>query len=167
MAVSEGVRYADGTYVGAGAQSGVADVFGHQYLSGTGKALEHLVKNRIGCKVRSVELNISQRCAAHITSATDIRESVAVGRSAVRAAVAGESGKMMCMFRKSGAKYGVENRPVDIATIANRVKTVPDSFITSNGTGITPAGKAYLMPLIMGEGKVFYKNGLPAHFILK
>ena len=167
VAVSEGVRYADGTYVGAGAQSGVADVFGHQYLSGTGKALEHLVKNRIGCKVRSVELNISQRCAAHITSATDIRESVAVGRSAVRAAVAGESGKMMCMFRKSGAKYGVENRPVDIAAIANRVKTVPDSFITSNGTGITPAGKAYLMPLIMGEGKVFYKNGLPAHFILK
>ena len=66
IAVSEGLRGADGRYVGEGTQSGVADAFGHKYLSGTGKTLELLVKEKIGCKVRSVELNILQRCASHL-----------------------------------------------------------------------------------------------------
>ncbi|MBO5305240.1 MAG: 6-phosphofructokinase, partial [Clostridia bacterium] len=80
VAVSEGIHFADGRYVGEGQQSGVADVFGHKYLSGTGKMLETIVKEKLGCKVRSVELNISQRCAAHLLSNVDIEESVRVVR---------------------------------------------------------------------------------------
>ncbi|MBR6426740.1 MAG: diphosphate--fructose-6-phosphate 1-phosphotransferase, partial [Clostridia bacterium] len=89
VAVSEGIHFADGRYVGESAQSGVTDVFGHKYLSGTGKALEIAVKGEIGCKVRSVELNILQRCASHIASLTDISESVMVGSAAVDAAAQG------------------------------------------------------------------------------
>ena len=74
VAVSEGIELADGTLVGASAQSGAVDAFGHKYLAGTAKALEQAVKAEIGCKVRSVELNLPQRCAGHLCAAQDIEE---------------------------------------------------------------------------------------------
>lgn len=166
VAVSEGIRTQDGTYVGASAQNGVTDVFGHQYLAGTGKALEHAIKREIGCKVRSVELNILQRCAAHFASETDLRESVQVGQAAVVAACAGESGKMMCFVRRTGA-YACDTVPKAIEEIANRVRYVPDAFINAAGNQITDAGVAYLLPLIQGEPALQYENGLPKHFILR
>ena len=167
ICVSEGIRLADGRYVGEGTQSGVADAFGHKYLSGTGKALELAVKEEIGCKVRSVELNILQRCASHIASLTDITESVAVGKAAVENAVNGVSGKMMTFVRVSDEPYACVPGYEDIDKIANMVRTVPDSFINERGNGITDEGVKYLLPLIEGESYPEYKNGLPVHISLK
>jgi 6-phosphofructokinase 1 len=167
VCVSEGIRLSDGRYVGEGTQSGVADAFGHKYLSGTGKALELAVKEEIGCKVRSVELNILQRCASHIASLTDITESVAVGRAAVENAVNGVSGKMMTFVRVSDEPYTCVPGYEDIEKIANMVRTVPDSFINERGNGITDEGIKYLLPLIEGESYPEYKNGLPVHISLK
>lgn len=165
IAVSEGLRDKDGRYIGEGAQSGVADVFGHKYLSGTGKALELLVKEKIGCKVRSVELNISQRCASHIASLTDIREAFGVGEAAARAAVGGASGCMMSIERKSASPYGVEFVPKDISTIANAVRTVPREFINEAGNGVTRECLEYILPLIEGEVNHTYRLGLPEFFV--
>ncbi|MCI8388258.1 MAG: 6-phosphofructokinase [Clostridiales bacterium] len=165
IAVSEGVRLADGTYVGASAQSGVVDVFGHQYLSGTAKTLELAVKKRLGCKVRSVELNILQRCASHIASKTDLDESAEVGRAAVRAAANGESGKMMC-FTRQNEPYKVGVKSEDIAAIANQIRAVPDEYINNEGNGITDTGIDYLLPLIQGEPDIIYENGMPKHFVI-
>lgn len=167
VCVSEGIRLADGRYVGEGTQSGVADAFGHKYLSGTGKALELAVKENIGCKVRSVELNILQRCASHIASLTDINESVAVGKAAVENAVNGVSGKMMTFVRVSDAPYTCVPGYEDIDKIANKVRAVPDNFINERGNGITDECINYLLPLIEGESYPEYKNGLPVHISLK
>lgn len=167
VCVSEGIRLADGRYVGEGTQSGVADAFGHKYLSGTGKALELAVKEKIGCKVRSVELNILQRCASHIASLTDINESVAVGKAAVENAVNGVSGKMMTFVRVSDAPYTCVPGYGDIDKIANKVRSVPDNFINERGNGITDECINYLLPLIEGESYPEYKNGLPVHISLK
>ena len=167
VAVSEGLRLADGSYVGESTQSGAVDVFGHRYLSGTGKTLELAVGGRLGVKHRSVELNILQRCASHIASKTDLDESVAVGRAAVRAAVNGESGKMMCFVRTSDKPYKVDIVGGNIAEIANRIRKVPDEYITPDGCGITDAGIDYLLPLIQGEPELVYENGLPKHFEIK
>lgn len=167
VAVSEGVRFADGRYVGEGTQSGVADAFGHKYLSGTGKVLEQLVRDNIGCKVRSIELNLMQRCASHIASRSDIEESQLIGAAAVNAAAGGESGKMMCYVRTSDAPYHVDVEPHDIQSIANMIRTVPDEFINAEGNGITAAGIDYIMPLIQGECDIPYENGLPKHFVIK
>ena len=166
VAVSEGVRFADGEYVGAGTQSGAVDVFGHKYLSGTGKVLEQIVKAEIGCKVRSIEFSLTQRCASHIASLTDISESVAVGRGAVQAGVAGKSGVMATIDRLDSDAYEVKIGTADIAGIANAIKTVPDEFINKDGNGITEAGLAYLKPLIVGEIPTVYENGLPKHIII-
>ncbi len=167
VAVSEGIHFADGRYVGESAQSGVTDVFGHKYLSGTGKALEIAVKGEIGCKVRSVELNILQRCASHIASLTDISESVMVGSAAVDAAAQGVTGRMMNILRKEGDEYASFASHEDIDKIANKVKTVPDEFINSAGNGITDECVKYLLPLIQGESYPAYGDGLPNHISLK
>ena len=166
VAVSEGVRFADGEYVGAGTQSGAVDVFGHKYLAGTGKVLESIVKNRIGCKVRSIELSLTQRCASHMASLTDINESVTVGKGAVEAAISGKTGVMMTIERAVGEDYVTTVRCADIAGIANAIKTVPDEYINEAGNGITEAGIEYLKPLIMGELSLEYVNGLPKHFVI-
>ena len=166
VAVSEGVRFANGEYVGAGTQSGAVDVFGHKYLAGTGKVLESIVKNRIGCKVRSIELSLTQRCASHMASLTDINESVTVGKGAVEAAISSKTGVMMTIERAVGEDYVTTVRCADIAGIANAIKTVPDEYINEDGNGITEAGIEYLKPLIMGELPLEYVNGLPKHFVI-
>ena len=166
VCASEGIKFADGEYVGSGGQSGAVDVFGHKYLSGTGKVLEGMVKEKIGCKVRSVELSLTQRCAAHVASLADITESVSVGKSAVDAAVKGETGVMATILRNESGEYKASFGTADIRTIANEIKTVPDSYINSQGNGVTEECISYLKPLIQGETSVEYENGLPKHVII-
>lgn len=166
VAVSEGIRFSDGTYVGEGAQSGATDVFGHKYLSGTGKALEIAVKERFGCKVRSVELNISQRCGAHIASLTDIDESVKVGKAAVRAASEGVTREMMTIVRVSDNPYESSVSHSDVSLIANMVKKVPTEYINERGNHVTDKCLEYILPLINGEARPTFSNGLPEFFII-
>ncbi|MBO5938681.1 MAG: 6-phosphofructokinase [Clostridia bacterium] len=166
VAVSEGLQFADGRYVGEGQQSGVADAFGHKYLSGTGKALEFAIKERFGCKVRSVELNLPQRCAGHLLSRTDIEESVSIGKKAVEAAIDGVSGEVMIFVRSSTAPYVCEISHEKVTKIANQTKYVPDEFINETADNVTDDCCNYLLPLIVGECDVIYNNGLPKHIIL-
>ena len=107
VAVSEGIRYADNTFVASSDSSSRSDMFGHGQLGGAGKKLEYLVQKRLGIKVRSVELNIAQRCAAHISSLTDITEAFRCGEEAVSFALNGESGKMVCMKRDESDNYNI------------------------------------------------------------
>ena len=165
VAISEGARFADGEYVGAGTQSGAVDAFGHKYLSGAGKVLESIVREKIGCKVRSIELSLPQRCAAHISSLADITESLGVGAHAVELATGGATGVMATIDRAEGDTYSVSYGCSDIAGIANAIKTVPDEFINEEGNGISEACLAYLAPLISGETSPEYENGLPKHFV--
>ena len=166
VCASEGIRFTDGRYVGEGTDSRAVDAFGHTALSGTGKVLEGLVKEKIGCKVRSIELSLPQRCAAHISSLTDITESISVGRGAVKAATEGGTGIMMTIERDESEVYSSKIGYADIRGIANEIKRVPNEYINSEGNGITEAGLRYLAPLIMGELSVEYENGLPRHIVL-
>ncbi|MBE6602288.1 MAG: 6-phosphofructokinase [Ruminococcaceae bacterium] len=166
VAVSEGIRFADGRYVGEGTQTGATDAFGHAYLAGTGKALELAVKAEIGCKVRSIELNLPQRCAAHAASQTDLSESVRIGASAVAAAENGVTGAMVTVTRTCEEPYTVRIGHSDVSLIANRIRFVDDAFINEAGNHVTDACCRYLLPLIQGEPAVSYVNGLPQHLIL-
>ena len=167
VAVSEGIRFADGHYVGEGAQSGSVDVFGHRYLAGTAKALEMAVKERFGCKVRSIELNLPQRCAAHLVSRTDIEESIAIGREAVRvAAEEGASGEMVLFERLSTEPYKCVVSRKKVSEIANMVKTVPDEFITDDGSFVTEECCKYILPLIEGEMTPVYERGIPRYLVI-
>ncbi len=167
IAVSEGIRFADGRYVGESTQSSTTDVFGHKYLAGTAKALEMAVKLRFGCKVRSVELNLPQRCAGHLFSKADITESVAIGREAVRvAAEEGVSGEMMIFERVSNTPYCYSIGHKKVSEIANMVKKVPDEYITESGDFVTEECCKYILPLIEGEAAPKYYKGIPQYIVL-
>ena len=165
VAVSEGIRFADGRYVGEGTQSGVTDAFGHKYLQGVGKTLETCVKAHFGCKVRSVELNLPQRCAAHILSANDINEAFRCGYSA--ATVAPDASGCLICYERSDAPYSISFVPKDVSEIANKIRKVPAAFINEEGNNVTDECLRYIAPLIEGEYPILYKNGLPCHFTVK
>jgi len=167
VAVSEGIRNKDGVYVGESSQSGKVDAFGHKYLSGTGKTLEELVREKLGCKVRSVELNILQRCASHLASATDIAESVKVGAFAVKLALEGKSGYMAAFERLSTKPYECVCSEADLSKVANAVRSVPLDFITPEKNNVTDECLEWILPLVQGETKPEFKDGLPVHFMIK
>ena len=166
IAVSEGIRFADGGYVGASRQNGISDAFGHAYLAGAGKVLEHAIRDEIGCKVRSVELSLPQRCAAHMASGTDLAEAVSIGCSAVKAAEQSISGKMMVFVRTSNDPYRIEIRFVDASECANKTRYMQDSYINEAGNHVTDDCCRYIEPLIRGEATSIYENGIPKHMIL-
>lgn len=161
VAVSEGIKSADGKYISELYQPNTVDEFGHGYLAGVGQILTEIIKDRIGCKVRAVELSLMQRCASHIASATDIEESRMLGMKAVTAALEGRSGVMVTLLRKAGQEYVIDFGCVDISQVANQEKTVPLEWITPDGHDITQELFDYLYPIIEGERNIRYKNGIP------
>ena len=160
VAVSEGITT-------GGVTSEVVDAFGHKYLSGVGKWLEGYTKEHIGCKVRSIELNVMQRCSSHIASLTDLNEAERIGREAVKAALTyGESGVMMAFRRISNNPYRVEIVTADISKIANQEKKFPREWINPEGNNVTVDALNYFLPLIQGEPQLEFRNGIPVHFRL-
>ncbi len=143
------------------------DAFGHVQLAGIGKTLENLIKEKLGVKVRSVELSVLQRCASHIASETDLAESEAVGAAAVAAAVKGVTGKMMAFKRVSEEPYKVEIVPVDAHLVANGERNFPTEWINEDKNNVTDEAVRYFLPLIEGEPELLMKNGLPRHIKLK
>ncbi|WP_029323408.1 6-phosphofructokinase [Butyrivibrio sp. AE3004] len=161
VAVSEGIRDKNGNYITA--SESAIDTFGHQQLSGAGKALEFLIKEKVEVKVRSVEVNILQRCAAHVASKTDLDESFSQGEKAVEFAEAEKTGCMVVLKRKSNSPYEVEYSYEKIKNIANEVKAIPRNWINKAGNDIEPELTEYLKPLIQGEVMIKYADGLPLY----
>ena len=161
VAVSEGIRDIEGNYISASEQS--VDTFGHSQLSGAGKTLEFLIKENLGVKVRSIELNVLQRAAAHLASKTDLDESFALGKKAVELSNEGITGSMVILKRLSNEPYRVTYDYAQIKNIANEAKSVPREWINDAGCDIEQPLYDYLLPLIQGETNVTYKNGLPVY----
>ena len=161
VAVSEGVKLDENE------QGSSTDAFGHIQLSGIGKRLERIIAKEINCKVRSIELNVMQRCSSHICSKTDIDEAELIGACGLRAAMNGESGRMMYFKRLSDIPYVVTVDSVDANEVANTEKPFPKKWITNSGNNVSDEALRYFLPLIQGEVKIAMKNGMPLHFMLK
>ncbi len=166
VAISEGLKNQEGYYIADAMQNQQTDDFGHKILAGTGRFLEEIVRHEIGCKVRSIELNVMQRCASHIASACDIYEARLLGNAAADRVINGFSGEMACIKRTSNKPYQIEVVFSPINKIANRVKFVPREWITEQGNDVTQELIDYVMPLVQGEMPVTYHNGIPVHFKL-
>ena len=166
VAISEGIKDKNGVYISESVQSGAVDTFGHSYIAGSARVLEEAVRSRIGCKVRSIELNLMQRCAAHVASQTDIQESRMLGMTACHLALEGKTGLMAAVERISDEPYQVRFTGIPVCSVANQEKKVPEDYINAAGNDVTEKMMSYLRPLIQGEAPVIYKNGIPAHLIL-
>lgn len=165
ICVSEGIRTADGTFICELDSRVGEDTFGHKMLAGAGKYLENVVRDRLGVKVRSVELNVSQRCSSVRLSGTDQKEAIQAGAYGVMQAathpVKEVTGSMVAFKRAQDSPYAITYCLEDVNRICNQEKTIPDGWITSDGTDVTEDFLAYVRPLIMGEVDVAHKDGLP------
>ena len=164
VCVSEGIHDADGTFICEYDSSVGTDTFGHKMLAGCGKYLENLVRSRLGVKARSVELNVSQRCSASLISATDQKEAITAGKFGVQAALNGETGKMVSFIRQTDSEgnYQMVCGLEDVNAICNEEKTVPLTWITSDGHDVTEDFIRYARPLIQGNIEVpLGEDGLP------
>ncbi len=167
VAVSEGIKTADGKYVfEQGVHSDYVDSFGHKQLSGTATFLANLCGQRFGCKARAVELATLQRCAGHMTSRVDITEAFQVGGTAVSAAFAGETGKMVILKRVSSEPYICTTDLYDVDKIANVEKKVPLEWITEDGTYVSKELVDYIRPLIQAELSPIMIAGQPRHIVV-
>lgn len=167
VAVSEGIHYADGSFVSE-AKTSATDGFGHAQLGGLAATLAAVVKERTGAKVRGIELSLLQRCGAHLASAVDVSEAFLAGKVAVEAAVSGETGKMVAFkCARDGGKYACETELLPLTAVANYEKKVPDGWITADGSHVTQEFIDYCLPLIQGEPERPVENSLPRYARLK
>ncbi len=167
VAVSEGIHYADGSFVSE-AKTSATDGFGHAQLGGLASLLAEIVKQHTGAKVRGIELSLLQRCASHLASNTDITEAFEAGREAVRAAVKGISGKMVAFERETvDGKYHCKYVLLPLAEVANYEKKVPLSWINEEHNGLKQEFIDYVLPLIQGEPELPLVDSLPRYAHLK
>ena len=166
VAVSEGVHYADGSFVSEAKTSGT-DGFGHAQLGGLAARLAAVVKAATGAKVRGIELSLLQRCASHCASATDIEESFNSGKIAVESALAGITDKMVGFKCDRKGGYKCNYVLFDLGDVANAEQKVPLSWINEAHNGVTQDFVDYCLPLIQGETKQAKVDGLPDFVQLK
>ena len=166
VAVSEGIHYTDGTFVSE-AKTSATDGFGHAQLGGLASMLAETVKQKLGAKVRGIELSLLQRCGSHLASKTDVEEAYLAGQAAVEAAAEGFTDKMVAFQCTRDGSYACKTvlEPLDI--VANFEKKVPRAWINEAGNGMTQEFIDYVLPLIQGETDAPKENALPRFARLK
>ena len=146
VAVSEGIHYADGTFVSE-AKTSATDGFGHAQLGG---------------------LSLLQRCGSHLASRTDIQEAYAAGKAAVEAAVAGLTDQMVALdCTRDADGYHCQTKLIPLTQAANTERKVPRAWINEAGNGVCQSFIDYALPLIQGEPARPLENGLPKFARLK
>ena len=167
VAVSEGIHYADGTFVSE-AKTSATDGFGHAQLGGLAAMLADVVKQKMGVKVRGIELSLLQRCGAHLASLTDVQEAYQAGKAAVEAAVSGLTDQMValdCTRNETG--YHCRTKLIPLTQAANTERKVPLDWINAEGNGIRQPFIDYALPLIQGEPQRPLDQGMPKFAKLK
>ena len=161
VVASEGLVDKDGNYVSVETSS--TDAAGHAQLGGVGELMKDLIESQIGAKARVARLGVAQRAAAHLASKTDADEAVLVGTAAVKAAVNGETGKLVTLVRGDGDNYTCETGLSALSEVVGNLKKLPKEWVNEDGVSLNFQFFRYATPLIQGEVTVPYDNGMPAY----
>jgi ATP-dependent phosphofructokinase / diphosphate-dependent phosphofructokinase len=164
IVASEGLHAPSGEFL---SEAGGKDAFGHSQLGGLAPLLAKLLKDKLGLKYHWAVADYLMRAARHIASATDLKQSYAVGKHAVELALKGKSGVMATIDRLSDKPYKWKTGEAPLDKVANVEKKMPRDFITPDGFHITEKCRKYLSPLIAGEDYPKYRDGLPQYVKLK
>ena len=153
VAISEGLQFErDMTNVRV-------DGFGHAQLGGAAAELCRIVENRLDLGTRAVEFSIIQRAFPHYVSLVDRKEAIETGKRAVQAALKGRTGKMVIFERVSQNPYKIKYKLAPLSKVANAVSHVKPEMIIDN-TRMSESFREYLRPLVQGEVKLIYKDGI-------
>lgn len=161
VVVGEGLVDKDGNYLSV--ETSANEAAGHAQLGGVGEVLRDLVEGQLGLKARVARLGVAQRAAAHLASKTDADEAYLAGQAAVKAAVNGETGKLVTLLRGDGEQYTCETGLTSLSDLAGNIKKLPKEWVNEDGVSLNFQFFRYATPLIQGEITVPYDNGLPAY----
>lgn len=144
VVASEGLHYADGTPI-------VKPIFKTEratYFGDVSSHLAQLISSKLHYKARSEKPGLLGRASIGWQSGVDRREAELCGREAVKAAVAGETAKMVAIRRLSNEPYASETFLADIEQVMMTESKMPDEFINAEGNGVTEAYKDWVRPLL-------------------
>ena len=167
IAVSEGVKTAEGKYIPELVGDLKTDAFGHKQMGGTASVLADYIKNKMDCKVRAIEFSLLQRCAAHCASKTDVEEAFRAGQTAVQAALEGKTDYMVAFERVSDKPYRCEMKLLPLSDVANTEKVIPREWINEAGNFVNEKFVDYALPLIQEASAPPQEDGLPRFAHLK
>lgn len=160
VAISEGLKFErDMTNVRV-------DGFGHAQLGGAAAELCRIIESRLDIPTRAVEFSIVQRAFPVLISLTDRKEAIKTGERAVLAALEGITGKMVIFQRTNQDPYRIKFKLAPLSKVANAVSHVPPEMIVDN-TRMSDSFREYLRPLVEGEVKLVYENGIAPVAVFK
>ena len=148
--VTETVRDAQGRPVGGIDKTAPVDAFGHPVIAGTAAALCRAVEVELGLKARFDKPGTMQRMSMALVSEADWQEAYEVGRAAVRAAAAGQSGVMVTLQRISSSPYRCTTGLGPVERVANVQRLLPAEYLHPTRPWVSDAFLAYARPLLGG-----------------
>ena len=146
VVASEGLRDEKGEPAAEPAFTAGRDV----YFGDVGGALAGMVQRELCYKARAEKPGLLGRASAAWQSGTDREEAAAIGRFAVQAALAGETGKMAAIRRLPGKGYQTELFLTPFESVMLHEKKLPEGYISPDGFGVTESFKRYALPLTGG-----------------
>jgi len=158
IAVSEGIRDADGKEIGPQLmRSGEVDAHGNVQLSGSGALGDGLAdfikkgltpEGRKPPRVRADTFGYLQRCWPE-PSAVDAKEARGVGRHAAALAAEGDAGASITIVRTSNTIDGYRSAfgRADLSAVARHARHMPEDFVVGRNN-VSAAFYDYCMPLV-------------------
>jgi len=129
-----------GADVRSGSRGSLAMNLGHR--------LAMLIAERLKIRARSEKPGLFARSSASFISQTDWEEARLCGRRAITAAIEGQTGKMVTLFRESSSPYRARTGLVDLETVAFAERPFPAEWRASSDDDLMPAFREYAAPLV-------------------
>ena len=113
--------------------------------------LAGLITQKLGYKSRGEKPGLLGRASATLQSPVDREEARIAGQLACRAALEGETGKMVAFRRAEAPVYRAEPFLVEIEKVMLTERKMPQEFINLRGNGVTQQFVDWCRPLIGDE----------------
>ena len=149
VVASEGIRYQDGTLVHQTANSSQADALNRPLTGGVGEFLAGVLARQLKVRCRSEKPGLIGRASMLHTSPRDVADADLVGRSAVRALLAGHSGEMVALTPVQSGEEA-SHKMVPLCDVAGIDRPIPANWLAESSLSVNADFLNYLRPLIGG-----------------
>ncbi len=147
VVVSEGIRNVDGSLVYEMSDPSQLDPLKRPMTGGVGQFLAGVVSQNLRIRCRSEKPGLLGRASIAHLSIQDQKDAELVGRSGVRALLAGETDKMVALRSlKDAGELGYDLVPLSAA--AGMDRAIPAEWLSDGPLAVTDQYREYLRPLV-------------------
>ena len=147
VVVSEGIRSEDGSLVYEKSDPSQLDPLKRPMTGGVGQFLADMVSENLRIRCRSEKPGLLGRSSMALVSAQDQQDAEFVGRSGVRALLAGETDKMVALKPLDDADESGYHL-VPLSAVSGVDRAIPAEWLVEGPLAVSPAFRKYLDPLV-------------------